>query len=401
MLIRRNTAAGLILCIALLAASIPLLMSIGSFTQESFFGENVYSITPVSNSDPIKLDLAELLENESWIENVSPEVYAFCIVKDQAVVVRGVEPYSFLRIEKATLMEGEIPENFLLAGEGISNRLPLERGQPLVLTGSTSPRIIQLSLSGIFKSSSPSNDELLVSLEDGWRISPVGKGSVLSIRVQTDDYDRLVSFLNGTKIPMVVGDGSTTKVLNTNKTFDSRLATLLFQHPGLGGRKGVAHTSVFIQQAGNSVRAVVLAFIILNSLLIVFGMVAVLARGLIEKRGDMGILSAIGATKGKIRSILLFDLLKISLLASSVGLVFGILLAYLIGSHNLILLFGHGIEPLFSLEMIAMLFLLGMVLSFAICVVIYELLHRKRPLSLILSAEEMEKRRGLEEVLSP
>ncbi len=386
---------------ALLSASIPLLLGISNFTQDTFYGEDVYVISQVTNDKPIKMDLAERLRNESWIDGVSPEVYAFCIVKGNPVVVRGVEPDSFLEIEGAEVVQGIVGEDFLLVGEALGNRLDFVIGEKVVLTGSTNPKVSELEVTGVFRSGGPSNDELLVPLEQGWIISPVGRDHVLSIRVKTHEYGRLRSYLNETGIPLVLGDGVNSEVLNSEEKFDARLVTLLFQHPELGGERGIAHTSVFVQQAGNSIRIVVVAFIVLNSSLILLGMLAILSKALIEKKRDMGILSAIGATKGRMRAFILSDLLKISLLSAFIGVVVGFLVAYLVGSTGVLLLFGHGVQPAFGVEVVLGMFLLGLLLPLVLGLVIYEFVHRKRPMTLIRRIEtDIVKERSLEEVLS-
>ncbi|MCK5290584.1 MAG: FtsX-like permease family protein [Thermoplasmata archaeon] len=376
-------------------------MGISNFPQETFYGESVYVISQVTNDKPIEIELAERLKNESWVDVVSPEVYAFCIVKDNPVVVRGVEASSFLEIEGARLVEGEITEEFVLVGEALSNRLGLRNGDQLVITGSVGPKITERQLTGIYRSDSPSNDELLVPLTHGWMISPLGKGHVVSIRVRTDDYDRLRTYLNATGYPMVLGDGKRSVVLNSNVIFDARVATLIFQNPELGGQRGIAHTSAFVQQAGNSVSLVVMAFIVLNSSLILLGIIAVLSKALIEKKKDIGILSAIGATRGQVSTMLFKDLAKISLVSVLVGLGVGFLVAGLVGSTGILLLFGHAVQPASGVEIVLGMFILGLSLTIILGLLIHELVSREKPITLIRRIESSTiKEKRLEEVLS-
>lgn len=385
----------------MLSASIPLLLSISNFPEETFYGENVYTISQVTNNKPLDISLADQLRSEDWVDVVSPEVYAFCMVKGEPVVVRGVDPDSFLEMEDASLVQGSADGDFLIVGEALNDRLGLSIGENMVLTGSTRPKISELQLTGIFESDGPSNDELLVSLNQGWIISPAPKNTAVSIRVKTDDYDMLLSYLNQTGFPLVLGDGKDSVVLNSNERFDAWVATLIFLNPELGGQRGIAHTSAFVQQAGNSVSIVVLAFIVLNSSLILLGIIAVLAKAIIEKKKDIGILSAIGATKGRIRAILLADLAKISLISVLIGLGAGILVANLIGSTGVFLLFGHGIIPTSGLDVIVGMFILGMALTIILGLIIHELVSRERPMVLIRRLEATRiKERRLEEVLA-
>ncbi|MCK4444911.1 MAG: FtsX-like permease family protein [Thermoplasmata archaeon] len=350
----------------------------------------MYVISQVTNDKPIEIELAEQLKNESWIDVVSPEVYAFCVIKDSPVVVRGVEASSFLEIEDAKLVKGEIPEEFVLSGEALRNRLDMNIGDHITITGSVGPKITERQLTGVYRSNNPSNDELLVPLSHGWMISPLGKGYVVSIRVRTDDYDALRNYLNATGYPMVLGDGKNSVVLNSEVIFDARVATLIFQNPELGGQRGIAHTSAFVQQAGNSVSLVVIVFIVLNSSLIFLGIVAVLSKAIIEKKKDIGILSAIGATKGQVSVMLFRDLAKISIISVLVGLGVGFLVASLVGSTGLLLLFGHAVQPVSGLDIILGMLLLGLGLIVILGLVIHEFVSREKPIALIGRIETRE-----------
>jgi ABC-type lipoprotein release transport system permease subunit len=360
----------------------------------------VYVISQVTNDKPIRLELAEQLKEESWIKVVSPEIYAFCVVKDSPVVVRGVEASSFLEIENAEAVAGLITTDFMLAGEALSKRLQLKVWDSVVLTGSTTPKITERRLTGIYRTDGPSNDELLVPLTHGWMISPMVENQVLSIRVRTNDYDRLQVYLNATGEPLVLGDGKNSVVLNSNIVFDARVATLIFRNPELGGQRGIAHTSAFVQQAGNSVSLVVVAFIVLNSSLILLGIIAVLSKALIEKKKDIGILSAIGATKGQVSMMLFKDLAKISIISVLIGLGVGFLVASLVGSTGILLLFGHAVQPASGTGIVLGMFFLGLGLIIILGLLIHEFVSREKPIALIRrietgKAEEV----SLEEVL--
>ncbi|MFQ6128624.1 MAG: ABC transporter permease [Thermoplasmata archaeon] len=388
------------LCVSLLSGSVPLLLAISSLPQETFYGEDVYVISQITNDEPLPPNLLEDLKNQTWIDAISPETYAFCVVKGEPVVVRGIESEGFLALDKGGVVSGTLEDDFLLAGERLSSRLHLRIGDRILLTGSTHPFLEEMEVTGIYESGGPPNDEILIPLNRSWGISPVGKGGVLAIRVRTEEYDTLVDHLNETGIPLVLGDGTTSKVLNSEERFDARLASLLFQHPELGGQRGVAHTSVFVQQAGNSVTIVVWGFLILNSTLIAFGIVAVLAKAMVEKRRDMGILSAIGANRSQIAGMMLRDLILLSVPAVLVGILLGYLLASLLGAGSVIILFGHSILPSFDAILLVQLSITGLLLSIVLGTIIYHLTSREKPVEMIRGIEAREAKKTLEEVLS-
>jgi hypothetical protein len=257
-----------------------------------------------------------------------------------------------------------------------------------------------MEVTATYESSGPSNDEILIPLNRSWGITPVGRGAVIAMRVRADSYATLKTFLNDTEIPLVLGDGTTSVVLNSEERFDARLATLLFQHPELGGERGVAHTSLFVQQAGNSVQVVIWGFLVLNSSLIVLGIVAVLAKAVVEKRSDLGILSAIGATRLQIARMLVIDLLLLAIPAVLAGVLLGYVLASLLGAGDVIVLFGYAILPPFNLLLMLELAIVGLLLTVVLGTVIYHLISREKPVEMISGTVTEEARETLEEVLS-
>ena len=321
-------------------------------------------------------------------------------MKGEPVVVRGIESDGFLAIDQGTVISGSVGDEFLLAGARLSSRIDLNIGDRVLLTGSTQPTLEEMEVTATYESSGPSNDEILIPLNRSWGITPVGRGHVIAMRVRADSYDTLKTFLNDTEIPLVLGDGTTSVVLNSEERFDARLATLLFQHPELGGERGVAHTSLFVQQAGNSVQVVIWGFLVLNSSLIVLGIVAVLAKAVVEKRSDLGILSAIGATRLQIARMLVIDLLLLAIPAVLAGILLGYVLASLLGAGDVIVLFGYAILPPFNLLLLLELAIVGLLLTVVLGTVIYHLMSREKPLEMISGTVTEEARETLEEVLS-
>ncbi|MFQ6106777.1 MAG: ABC transporter permease [Thermoplasmata archaeon] len=388
------------LCIALLSGSIPLLLAIGSLPQQTFFGEDIYLISQVTNDKAIPYELSLKLRNKTWIEAVSPEVYAFCVVKSEPVIVRGIESEAFMALDRGTVVSGSAGEDFLLAGTNLASRLDLSIGDKVILTGSTQPTIEEMEVTGKYESNGPPRDEILIPLRRSWGISPIGQGYVLAIRVRTEEYDALRTFLNETDIPLVLGDGTTSVVLNSEERFDARLATLLFQNPELGGQRGVAHTSVFVQQAGTSVQIVIWGFLVLNSSLVTLGLIAVLSKAIVEKRADVGILSAIGASRVQVARMLILELVLISIPAAIIGVLLGYVIATLLGLSDAVLLFGYTILPLYDPVLLLELALVTIVLEVVLGAIIYHLLSREKPVELIRGVPSRERKRTLEEVLS-
>jgi len=179
------------------------------------------------------------------------------------------------------------------------------------------------------------------------------------------------------------------------------LLNLLFEYSDESFSQDLSLTTAFTNQGVSSVSIVVIGFIILNVALTFIGVSAILARAIVEKKRDIGILSAIGANKAKIRLILLKDILLIILPTVAVGIALGLLLAHIIGAVNLIMVFGHSIKPLIDWVLILEITILIVVVSSVVGLFINEMVLKSKPSRLIQEleeeAQELEK---LEDVLA-
>jgi ABC-type lipoprotein release transport system permease subunit len=109
--------------------------------------------------------LVSELRKQDFVETVSPEIYVFSVINNEPIMVRGVEPKPFLRIENAAFKETKFNDKFALIGEGLAKRFNLGINDTFVLTGSIVPAIMELPITGIYSTATPSNDELLIPLQ--------------------------------------------------------------------------------------------------------------------------------------------------------------------------------------------------------------------------------------------
>jgi ABC-type lipoprotein release transport system permease subunit len=200
-LLQKKNIVGMILCILLFSASVPILMGVRDSPESMFKGEDVLTLTQTNTNTPILASLAQRLNNEEFIEVASPEIYAFSYIlsrktgKYEPVLVRGVEPANFLKIENAEMQKGDYKDNFMLAGESVYNRLGLKIGKGITITGSVHPAILEGTLSGIFSSKTSSNDQILIPLASARKLMGLSSEKVLTIRVKTDDEQQLIDLL--------------------------------------------------------------------------------------------------------------------------------------------------------------------------------------------------------------
>jgi putative ABC transport system permease protein len=344
--------------------------------------------------------LAHRLNEANFIEVASPEIYAFSYLisrktgRFEPVLVRGVEPENFLEIEKAELTRGGFQGQFMLVGEGLSKRLGLDIGHAVTLTGSIQPAILEITITGIFKSQTSSNDQILIPLEYARKLMGLSGDNVLTIRVKTEYEEELIDLLLNEEYSVLVSrqDGISISV-NENKTYEEKLAedlAIKYWDTEKFQASNESFISTFIQKGSGTVGVVVLGFITLNALLTFIGITAILARGVIERRKDIGILAAIGANKRTIYMVLLKDLLIISIIASGIGVILGFIIAVVVQDMGLIVAFGQTIRPSIDLILFIATFFVAILIGCSSGLLASSMIMTQKPSRLISESEEVK-----------
>jgi ABC-type lipoprotein release transport system permease subunit len=372
-LIQKKIIIGMVLCIMLFSASVPILMGIRSSPDTVFRGEDTITLSQTNTETSLRASLAVQLNDQNFVEVASPEIYAFSYIRNknngryEPVVVRGVNPDNFLDIEEAELLEGDYDGSFMLVGQGMSRRLEFEIGDSVTVTGSTAPALLELTVSGIFSTDKISNDHILVPLSYARKLMGLGKDDVLAIRVKTDNQQALMDFLTLHEYSVVVNVGGSAPIaVNENKTYEEQIAeefAFKYTEPSKFSASNQSFVSTFIQKGSTTIGVVVFGFIGLNAILTFIGITAILARAVIERKKDIGVLAAIGADKRAIQIILLKDLLVISTVASGIGVALGFVTASIVQNLNLIVAFGHTIQPAIELSLFIITFFVAIAIS--------------------------------------
>lgn len=400
MLIQKKNIIGMVLCIMLFSASVPILMGVRSSPDSMFRGENVLTISQTNINTPIRTSLAHKLNEEAFVDVASPEIYAFSYIinrknmKHEPVIVRGIEPENFLDIENARMVKGGYSGNFMLIGEGLSRRLGIQMEDSVTITGSTAPAILELTVTGIFSSDTSSNDQILIPLSYARKLMGLDEDDVLIIRVKTDDRQKLIGFLTERGYSVIVSrkDGMPIPV-NENKTYEERIAedlAIKYTDTADFSASNQSFVSTFVQKGASTIGVVVLGFITLNALLTFVGITAILARAVIERKKDIGILAAIGADKKAIYKVLLKDLLIISTIASGIGVIIGFVSAEIIQNLDIIVAFGHTIQPTIDLALLVITFFIAIIIGCTSGLIVSSIILTTRPSTLMREIEEIE-----------
>ena len=172
LLVRKRTIVAASLSLVIFSATISVLIGIGT-AQDSLIGNPDAYVIMSKGSESIlnsmlETRLANQLRENGFADNVSPEIFAFAEIEGKAIIVRGVEFDSFMAVEKAKLIQsGSMPVNSYqgLIGSRLAERLHAKIGDRFPLVGSYNPSIAEVEIVGIFESSTPVEDEMIVSLQ--------------------------------------------------------------------------------------------------------------------------------------------------------------------------------------------------------------------------------------------
>ncbi len=394
-LLKKKNILGLILCTLVLSASVPMLLGIEA-TPGSVFGGDMVVLSQVDSSQSLDASLVNELKTQPNVEAASAEISCFTIINNFPVIVRGVNLNDFLEIENSNIIRGEVEnqDNFAVIGKKLAENIGMDVGERFLLTGSSSPAMFQMEIDAVYESRY-SEDEMLVPLEYARKMAGLGGNSVLFIRVRTTNQAALVEELEESDAPVVVTDsaGEITPVNSELTEEELALQQLAIQGMDLEGFKDSngSYVSLFVQEGANSIKIVIGTFIILDGALAFIGSAAIISRAIIERRNEMGIISAIGANRNYLRKMILRDILILSTLASLTGVILGYILISIIEDQGWLLMFGETVHPVMNPYIMAGIFAISVIIQALSGLVMGNLMTKARPKSLMQETEKMDR----------
>lgn len=360
----------------------------------------MYVITPGTGTYSINESLAQNLSAQPWAQEVSPEIFSLGTLLGSPVVVRGVDPVAFLRIEGAA---GGPPSGlsppWALAGSGLASRLGLAPGRELTLVGSSISRLDLVPLAATYRTSTAADDELLVDYGTARFLTGVGAGVYHSIRVETSGPASLLAFLaaRGASAHVAGPGGSVGPVNSAPLPTDPRLINLFLRY-GLGPLPG-DYVAEGVAEASNSVQVVAWGLEALVLLMVGLGVHAVQARAFADRRETVGVLRALGAPASWVRLRAVRELLPLAAAAGFLGSVLGFLGAAVLTPSAAIVAFGHEVRVAFDPVATVAVALIVMAISLGSELLLLQRALRERPSESIRGAPGVERSPSLEVVL--
>lgn len=340
-----------VLALMLVAAVSSMLFAITSLSLLGFYRgftaylgeeEDVVAIYDRASSTPftglVPAYLAEHIARLDGVLACSPEALAPCVIKGQALFVRGMLPGEFMKINSLSILEGEIFSsadfNSAVLGLRAAERLDLKVNDRITVFGVMADRCLELIVKGICQSNSPLDDEVLVPLHVGQWLRG-GYGYVTLIRVKIDKAQTAPDAIFMEIAGETPAHGQTPTGVETPKPLQEMITPRIivrFRPENIGVEETQRFMKNYMDKYGLT-REVMLIF---SALVFFFSSLSVTAAArtvIAHHKGEISILRSLGALKRTLKLDLMAKLLPCTITASLIGVAVAALTLMVVQSH--------------------------------------------------------------------
>lgn len=329
---------------------------------------NIRSSTPFTGLVPICL--AERISMMNGILASSPEVVAPCIIRGEALFLRGVVPQEFTRLNPLTILEGDMLNlddvNSIIVGRNIAEKLGLKPNNRVLALGVLADRHLELQVKGIFASHSAMDDEILAPLYVGQWLRGADYGQVTLIRFRIDR-----SLVNPDAIFEEVAKEAHEPIPDRNQDGSGApkppeeaiipRVIMRFRIEDIGVEEARKFMENYMERYGFTREAL----LVLSAVIFLFSSVSIAAAAktiIIQHKGEINILRSIGASKKLLKRDLLIKLLPWSIISSLIGVALAIVALKIIQECGHLKILSHAasfqIDPFVIILNIILVFLL-------------------------------------------
>ncbi|RLF50066.1 MAG: hypothetical protein DRN20_00165 [Thermoplasmata archaeon] len=380
-----------VLSILPLSTIAPILWNVAQNTSIMIMDTQDYVISYIYEGDNRTLpteSLAREMLSLPYVESVSPEIYVPTVVHGHSAMLRGVDIRLFVNHSHVKLAVSQPNEpNWAIIGNRARLKFGLNVGEDIVVSGTSSNALAILHVVGEFRGSH--DDEILIPLSIARFLVGYNKDYVTVIRVKTNDVCALNDYIEKkyeSKPKIIANSGS------TSSAFRSEVIMIIMQNYSQINADWVLSYGV------RSVQIVSYTFIGLIMSLVLLGGMGVILRTLNQKSKDIGVLYGIGATEGRIRLIIMANLVKYLTPAMVISLFIGIIVINTLDKMGLFHTFGHTLVIKYDPLLFITIFAVYITLMLLTTIIVSKRIIVHTPDELIRAAKIAEKR-SLEEVL--
>lgn len=311
---------------------------------------------------------AYLVRNISSIKGVvavSPEVIVPCVLRNESIFLRGVIPEDFIKLDRLVVIKGGMLKfddlSSMIVGRGLAERLNLRLNDKVLVLSVLTGQYVELEVKGIFVSGSVMDDEVIAPLYVGQWLRGSGYDYVTLIRVKVDS-----SVVSPSVIFKAITAKSSEVSLSNNGVQSWGGFIISWSRPGFSVESvGVNEVQRFMEGYLNRYGITRESLIILSVIVFFFSSVVIMVASktvLVQYRGEISVLRSLGVSRRVLKLDLFVRLLFWSLVASSVGIVLGVVILAIIQSYGFLQVLSHTVPVEFDPFIVIINFILVFVI---------------------------------------
>jgi len=323
----------LLITSAAFAVTSSILLSVEN-TASGMLGEsgNTIVIAQANSRAPflgtLPLTLASSLGSVPGVQVVSPEVFAPSTLANQPVMVRGVNPGSFMELQRPTILEGSpLASNDTaqaMVGETLARQMNLHPGSQITIVGGVRATIAQFTVKSVFSTGTPLDNEVIVPLWAGEWLRGLSYSivSIFRIEVATNDSPSHVALEVQQAVQnasAVAPGGGNQALVQPGLPFTSHLTAFA----GLDIEASPDVSSAFFSKTVGLSQENILLISALVFVSMSVAIVCALQEAVFRSRNELGTLRTIGMSSRRLSWNLVLVATFLGFLASIAGLLLG------------------------------------------------------------------------------
>lgn len=302
----------------------------------NYVGEqnDVIALYSRSSSTPytgiIPLAVADIVETQTGIIAISPEVIAPCTINNQSVFIRGIIPSAITELNSPIMQEGQYlnltDTNACIIGSNLANRLQLKTGDSFLAFAVMTKTYVELKVKGIFTTQTALDDEALVPLYTGQWLRGINYNYATLIRIKINPNQTSANQIYqqiSNKTTSTTPNPSTTPI-PPQKNQTKQLETLipLIRANISIGTIDAAESKEFMQKYLNRYGISKDTLIILSIAVLIFAsgtVTSAITLFIKQHSTDIDTIKSIGASSRKIKADLALRMITWALIATILG----------------------------------------------------------------------------------